>query len=137
MAKSPTPFVPPAGNLDITIGNQNPLTGRFNFVMGADGDVQFDTTQAHAVMTSVIERRGSYWADPTHGSDLFTLQHLLLRTPSQAEAMALDALIPLEESNAIGKVSAVASNNKDTGRLSVDLTWEAPGQDQSTVTVEV
>ena len=124
--------------MDITIGNRSQATGRFNFVRGEDGDVAFDETEAHAVMTSVIEKRGSYWADPEHGSDLFTLKNLTTRTPSQAEAMALEAVLPLEEANAISNVAARARAVRDTGRLELELAWQAPGSEETnTATVEV
>jgi phage gp46-like protein len=73
--------------MDITLGNRNEYSKRFNFVRGDDGDVSFDDSEAHAVMTSVVERKRSYWADATHGSELFELRNLTSRTPSQAEAV--------------------------------------------------
>jgi phage gp46-like protein len=111
--------------VDITLGNRNGYTQRFNFVRGDDGDVSFDDTEAHAVMTSVIERKRSYWADPSHGSELFDLRNLTSRTPSQAESMVLDALSSLEQSNAITNVVAVA-RVLSFGQLTVDITWNTP-----------
>jgi phage gp46-like protein len=111
--------------MDITLGARNEYTKRFNFVRGDDGDVAFDETEAHAVMTSVIERKRSYWADPTHGSELFDLRNLTSRTPSQAEAMVLDALSSLEQANAITNIVAVA-RVQAFGQLAVDVTWNTP-----------
>lgn len=124
--------------MDLSIGNRNQYNGRFNFVRGADGDVAFDDTEAHAVISSVEEVRGSYWADATHGSGLLLLRSLTSRTPSQAEADALDALDPLERANAIENVSATATADRRNGRLNLEVSWSTPsGIDPEPVTVEV
>ena len=115
---------------DITLGNRSAATGRYNFVLGDDGDVSFDDTEAHAVLTSVIEHRGTYWADARHGSDLHTLKNLTSRTPSEAEAMVLDGLQPLEDGNVIDKsktaVAATRARGDGVGRLDIDIGWETP-----------
>ncbi len=123
--------------MDITLGNQNAANSCFNFVIGPDGDVQFDDTEAHAVMTSVIERKGSYWADRSHGSDLYKLRSLTSRTPSQAEAEALAATQSLEDSFAIQLVQAEASVSKTSrNRLNLDVRWKnGTGERQSLGTV--
>jgi phage gp46-like protein len=105
--------------LDISIGNRNEYSKRFNFVRGADGDVAFDDTEAHAVITT-------YWFDPNHGSKLARLRSLTSRTPSQAEAEALDALLPLQADNSITAVAAVAAADRSNGRLSLDVSWTTP-----------
>lgn len=115
---------------DITLGNRSEATGRYNFVVGDDGDVEFDDKEAHAVMTSVIEHRGSYSADKTHGSDLFTLKSLTSRTPSQAAAMALEGLQSIEADNTIAagtKVSAQRNlDGSGLGRLDIEIDWKTP-----------
>lgn len=114
---------------DIALGNRSERTGRYNFVRGADGDVLFDDTEAHAVMTSVVEHRSSYWADANHGSELHTLKNLTTRTPSQAEAMVLDGLKPLEDANMIdAKKTEVSADviRGSVGRLDIDIGWETP-----------
>lgn len=114
---------------DITLGNRSEATGRYNFVLGADGDVSFDDTEAHAVMTSIIEHRGTYWADANHGSDLYLLKNLSSRTPSQAEAMTHEGLQPLEDAKTIdesGTVVAATTARGLVGRLDVDVSWATP-----------
>jgi phage gp46-like protein len=115
---------------DIALGNRSAATGRYNFVRGDDGDVLFDSTEAHAVMTSVIEHKRFYWADSNHGSDLHTLKHLSSRTPSEAEAVVLDGLKPIEDANLIdGKqttVTATRARGSSVGRLDIDIGWETP-----------
>ena len=123
--------------MDITIGNRNELSKRFNFVRGADGDVSFDDTEAHAVITSVIEHRRSYWVDPNHGSELFTLKNLSSRTPSQAEAMTIDSVAQLEADSVIVNPQATAAAVRSLGRLTIDLSWTTPSGAPNTVTVEV
>lgn len=124
-------------NLDISLGNRSEATGRFNFVRAANGDVSFDDTQAHAVLTSSIERRGSYADDITHGSLLFQLQNLTSRTPSQSEAMVLDALQFLERSGQILNVTVTSKGTSTSiggGKLGIDVSWTIPGGRTGSVT---
>lgn len=120
--------------MDITLGSRDAVTGRFNFVLGADGDVSFDDTEAHAVMTSVAERRGSYWADPNHGSNLYTLSNITSRAPSLAEALAKDGVAALVRDGVIAGVTATASVRAPgaLNTLSLKLAWTLPtGETQS------
>ncbi len=119
--------------MDITLGNQNEANGCFNFVRGADGDVQFDDTEAHAMMTSVIERKKSYWADRSHGSNLYKLRSLTSRTPSQAVAEALDATQSLEAAFVVQQIRAEAAIDKRAiNRLKLDVSWKnGTGERQS------
>lgn len=116
--------------LDISLGARRG-NGRFGFVRTADGDVQFDETEAHAVVTSSVERLASWPFDPTHGSKLYTLRNLTSATPSQAEAMALEAEAPLEAAGLVRGVSASAAaataEGQRTGRLDVKISWTTPG----------
>jgi phage gp46-like protein len=100
-------------------------TSGYGFARGADGDVAFDDTEAHAVVSSALEERGSWWADPSHGSALFTLRNLNAQAPSQAEAMTLEAEQPLVDAGAI-LTSTAAAKRAAGGRLAVDLRWTTP-----------
>lgn len=114
---------------DITLGNRSEATGRFNFVLGATGDVSFDDTETHAVMTAAMERRGGYWANPNHGSLVFQLKSLTTSTPSQAQAMVLDALQFLERNGRITNVSVVSLVGKTStggGSLGLLIKWTTP-----------
>ncbi|MEO9192165.1 MAG: hypothetical protein ABI445_00780 [Polyangia bacterium] len=122
---------------DITLGNPNGSSGCSNFVRGADNDVSFDDTGAHGVMTSVIERKGSNPFDASHGSNLYKLRSLSTRTPSEAEAEALDATQSLEDSSEIQQVDAVASTDTSTGRLYLDVSWKSGTGENQTSTTEV
>lgn len=126
--------------MDITLGARSQATGRFNFVIGADGDVSFDDTEAHAVMTSSIEHKGSYWLDRNHGSDLFTLKSLTSRTPSQATAFVLDGLNTLVQTAVIDAPTVSAkttTQDNGLGQLKIDLTWSTPSGVQQQQTVGV
>lgn len=123
------------GKEDISMGNISAETGRFNFVIGPDGDVSFDTTGAHAVLTSGIERRQSWWADETHGSDLFNLKSLTIDSRSQAEAMTMAAEQPLVDAGIIDNPEAHATSDRNLGRLAVNFSWNSPSGDRIEVEV--
>jgi phage gp46-like protein len=65
-------------------------TGDHNFAWDDSGDVVFDNTEQHAVMSCLVEERARWWADTegTHGSQLYTLRTLTRGRPSLAEAYA-------------------------------------------------
>lgn len=121
--------------MDIALGARSQLTGRFNFVKDPlTGDVSFDDTEAHAVMTSAMEDLQGYWADSTHGNEVHELENLSARTPSQARAMTLASLDPLARQNRITNVDVEAERNTETnglGRLDVNLRWTTPGGSNS------
>ena len=128
--------------MDITLGSRNELTGRYNFVLDeTTNDISFDDTEAHAVVTSIIEAEGSWWADRRHGSKLRTLRNLTSRTPSQATAIALEALAPLEAANAIagvrGTAPAVRAQGQLTGRLEEHTEWTTPTGEKRTERIGV
>lgn len=115
--------------MDISLGERSQLTGRFNFVRDPEtGDVAFDKTEAHAVVCSALEDLEGYWADSTHGSELYKLQNLTSRTPSMAEAMVLAAEQPLEQANRVSDVSVEArsARSAEAAQLFIDLHWRAP-----------
>lgn len=105
------------------------------------GDISFDDTEAHAVVTSALEHRNGYWADPTHGGSLHSLRSLTSRTPSQAEAFVKDSLDALVQAGDISINNVVANANissSGVATLQVDLTWATPdGTIQEVQTLEV
>jgi len=119
--------------MDITMGNRSESSGRFNFVRGADGDVSFDDTETHAVMTSVIEQKRGYWANREHGTGLRQVKSLTRRTPSQVEAEALQGMESVREIRD-DKANAIVERS-NVGRLKLRLSWTAGGIPQS-ATVE-
>lgn len=125
--------------MDIAIGNRSASSGRFNFVVDElTGDVKFDDTEAHAVLTVSAEERGSYAFDSTWGSDLHLLKNLTSRTPSQAEAMELAALDSMTKKNVVSGVEVSASVRSGTlGTLELDVAWTTPTGTPGQVRVEV
>lgn len=123
--------------MDITIGNRSEETGRFNFVLGADGDVSFDDTEAHAVVGSALEFQGAWWADPEHGSTLAQLRNLTARTPSQADASLRAAEAPLEAAGAITGLQVQVEQDRRYGRLLVDLAWTTAGGGAGNASLEL
>ena len=115
--------------MDITLGARDERTGRFNFVRDpVTRDVAFDDTEAHAVMCSALEDLEGYWADSTHGSELYKLDSLTQRTPSVAEAATLASLDRLEQQGRITDVSADAAavtGADGLNRLRIDLHWKS------------
>jgi phage gp46-like protein len=122
---------------DIALGPSPSQIGRFGFVRGADNDVVFDDTRAHSVMASVIEKRAGYWADPTHGSELYRLRSLTSRTPSQAEAAALDGLDSMVKDGSVQDVAAIAQSITSLGKLELNVAWDTPSGEHQVKTVDV
>lgn len=133
-------------NLDIALTDAgfNQKTGRYNFsrANNGTGDVLLDATQAYAVMGSIACKKNRYWADPNHGSDLSKLKHVTRYTPSptpsQAVAMALDALTPIGP----GAANLIAANPTASAKvitsssglnaLELDVSWDVPGGNPQT-----
>jgi hypothetical protein len=123
---------------DITLGEPNPMTGAFGFAWTADDDVSFDETGAHGVVTSIVEFKGTYPFDPTHGTHIYQQKSLTSRTPSQVEAEALDGTKPLEDADEIQNVEALAeADARALGRLSLDVSWKSGTGEQQQKTIEV
>jgi len=114
--------------LDIALGERNPVNGRFGFKWDSIGDVEFDDTEAHSVMSLLVEQRARYWAaSSTHGSNLYKIQSLTSLTPSRAEADALEALQPLIAAKRIKDVRAEAQVRRGSNRLVLNVYWATPG----------
>lgn len=114
---------------DLSLGNRSGYTQRFNFVKDpVTGDVSFDETQAHGVMNSVFSQKNRYWADKNHGSNLYLIKNVEAATPSQAEAVVLDGLLPMQQRNLIKPPTAKARTDISTGlgQLYVDLNYSTP-----------
>lgn len=116
--------------MDISLGARSEATGRFNFVQDpVTKDVAFDETEAHRVVTAALEDLGTWWADPTHGSELYQLENLTSATPSQAESTVLNAEQQLEQAGVITNVSCTAHRVPRTNRLKIKLAWQGVGRD--------
>ncbi len=107
---------------------RDPASGRCNFAWDESGDVVFDGSEEHAVLSVLLEHLAAWWADTngTHGSQLHTLKEMRRATPSQAEAYAREALQPLVDQRRIQQVTAQASRAPGGG-LRLDVAWQTPG----------
>lgn len=124
--------------LDIAIGrNQDARTGRWNFERTTSGDVAFDETQAHAVITSSLEYQGEYWADQSHGSTLHRIRTITSRTPSDAEQRERQALGPLERASLIVVGDVTGAADRRAARLSLDVNWTTPGGAVASATIAI
>jgi phage gp46-like protein len=108
---------------------RDPNTGCHNFAWGPSGDVVFDDTEEHAIMSCLIEQRGRWWADTdgTHGSQLYTLRTLTRGTPSLAEAFANEAVQPLINARRIVSFTPRARVNVQGQRFLIEVDWTLPG----------
>jgi phage gp46-like protein len=104
-------------------------TGGHNFAWDDSGDVVFDNTEQHAVMSCLVEERARWWADTdgTHGSQLHTLRTLTRGTPSLAEAYAIEGVQTLLDQQIISSFSAQAQANVQGQRFIVEADWSVPG----------
>jgi phage gp46-like protein len=108
---------------------RDPNTGCHNFAWDPSGDVVFDDTEAHAIMSCLVDQRARWWADTdgTHGSQLYTLRTLTRGTPSLAEAFANEAVQPLVNARRIVAFTPRARANFQGQRFLIDVDWSVPG----------
>ena len=104
-------------------------TGGHNLSWDDSGDVVFDNTEQHAVMSCLVEERARWWADAdgTHGSQLSTLRTLTRGTPSLAEAYANEGVQTLLDQKIISSFDAKAQANVQGQRFIVEAGWSVPG----------
>jgi len=104
-------------------------TGGHNLSWDDSGDVVFDNTEQHAVMSCLVEERARWWADTagTHGSQLYTLRTLTRGTPSLAEAYANEGAQTLIDQQIISGFTAEAQANIQGQRYIVEADWSVPG----------
>lgn len=134
------PFNRPGSDLAMT--NQSGDTWLYNFDW-LNGDPRFDSTEAHRVVSLLIEHRPTpknpgYWADVTglRGSLLYTLRTVTNSTPSQAEAYSVDALQWAVNDNAITFQRAGVTARRTAQGIALSVKYTAAGK-QQTVTATV
>jgi phage gp46-like protein len=102
---------------------RNAANARFNF-QWKNGDVVFDTTCEHEVMSRLVEQRAKWWADDNgdHGSRLHTIATLNAAVHSNAEAYAREALQPMTDRGAIVIARVQVTTSTISGaRFQVDV----------------
>ncbi len=124
---------------------RNPSTGQWDLQKGAGNNPVTDTTAVHAVLTQLLERRGSpgnpgwIWdslagsgTPDTHGSLLYLVDSDTPESRSQFKAYCLDALAPLVAEGRIANATAdVAPSSTVRGRIDGLVTWTVPGDNQA------
>lgn len=123
---------------DLAMTNQSANTGLYSFDWSG-GDPLFDSTQAHRVLSLLVEHRPSpqkpgYWADTTgtRGSYLYTLRTITSGTPSQAEAFAADALTKAVNDNAITFDRArISARRVGQAGIVIKVPYQASGRSQA------
>jgi phage gp46-like protein len=126
---------------DLALTNQDKATGLLSFDWGTDGEPKFDDTEAHRVLSLLVEHRPSppsnpgYWADATgkRGSLLYTLTEVKRATPSQAEGYAVDALQKAVDDNAILLDPANVTAKRTANGMSLSVIYTANGDTQRVV----
>lgn len=116
----------------------NVANGLQGFAFDESGDVIFDESEAHAVMASLVEQRGKWWADPqgTHGSRLRSIKKITASTKSDAEAFARESLAKLVSAGRI-ELKRVLVNIPRTGvsgRIELAVYWASRGSSEEQVT---
>lgn len=112
---------------------RNPATGKFDIQWDATGNVAFDSTQEHAVLSLIIERKAQYWADTTgvRGSYLYAVKEDRKATPSKMQGFVVDALQPLIDNRTIlppqgQQTVAVSATRVKPGRIDLAVTYTTP-----------
>lgn len=121
------------------VPKRNPATGLWDLEKTTGGNPVADTSQTHAVLTQLLERRGSpgnpgwVWDSTagsgtpgTHGSLLYLVAQDTPEARSQFRAYVLDALAPLENEGRITNPTAeVAPSTIVRGRIDGVVGWTA------------
>lgn len=124
---------------DMAMTNQDPGTGLYSFEWDSRGEPVFDDTQAHRVLTQLIEYRSSatspgYWADEVgnHGSLLYTVRETRRGTPSQIEAFASDGLDKcVTDSAIVYDPDDIVATVKGPTRIDLSVRYTAAGKPQT------
>src|SRR4051812_31528216 len=109
---------------------RNPSTGKFDIQWDETGNVDFDDSEAHAVLSVLYERKGQYWADATgqRGSFLYAVKEDRKVTPYAMQGYAEDAMSLLVDQ---GKISPppgqskvqVSTTRVKPGRIDINVTY--------------
>jgi phage gp46-like protein len=113
----------------------NPDTGLFD--LSWDGpNPQFDNTEAHTVLSLVLEWQAKWWADATgkRGSRLNTLRNDTRTTKSELVARVNEALAPAIADGRLQQV-VVTAERPAPGRYAFHIRWRTRSGRLASVTV--
>ena len=108
---------------DVTLV-RNPTTGRFD--LDWDGpNPEFDDTEAHTVLSLVLECQAQWWADATgkRGSRLHLLRNDTRTTGSEIVARVEEALAPAVADGRLAEL-AVTAERAAAGRYAFHIRWK-------------
>lgn len=113
----------------------NPDTGLFD--LDWDGpNPRFDDTEAHTVLSLVLEWQAKWWADATgkRGSRLNTLRNDTRTTQSELVARVNEALAPAVADGRI-QTMAVTAERQAPGRYAFHVRWRTRAGRPASITV--
>lgn len=113
----------------------NPETGLFD--LDWDGpNPEFDDTEAHSVLSLVLEWQGKWWADATgrRGSRLNTLRNDTRTTQSELIARVNEALAPAVADGRLREL-VVTAERQAPGRYAFHIRWRTRGGRSASVRV--
>jgi len=129
---------------------RRPDRGTWDLVKGPDGNPVATDSELHAVLTQLLERRGSQgvpgwiWdsaagsgAPGTHGSLLYLVTEDTPAQRDQAVAACLDALAPLVEEGRVRDVTARLVAASYPGRIDLVVGWLTPAGQPETTTIPI
>ena len=124
------PFTSPGQDVAM---RRNPSTGKLDFDWDATGNPRYSDDNVHRVLSLLVEHAPSpgepgWWADETgkRGSLLYTVKNVRRSTPSDVEAMCVDALQKAVDEGWVSDVSARATL-RPVDRARVEVSWKNPG----------
>jgi len=103
---------------------RNPASGRFDLDWDGPNPV-FDDTEAHTVLSLVLEWQGKWWADATgkRGSRLNQIRNDTRTTGSELHAALEEALAPAVADGRLRDL-AVSTERVRPGRYGFQIAWK-------------
>lgn len=118
--------------------SRNVTNGKMEIAWGSDGDVVWDDTEQHAVMSALVIARAKWWADTqgTLGSQLDEVRTITASTKSDVEAYAREALAELVKAGRITVQNVVVNlpSIGQAGRIELAVYWSVRGSNEVQVT---
>lgn len=117
--------MPTDGGRDLTL-TRNPSTGQFSlFTWDATGNPAFDDSDAHTVVSCLLEDEGGYWSDPTgeRGSVLHLIKLDVTGTASQLQTAASKAL-DYAVKNQLIQSATVTAERKGPARFDMMVSYK-------------
>ena len=122
---------------------RNTDSGKYDLQWDATGNVIFDNSRSHAVLSVLYETKGQYWADTTgqRGSYLSLVKEDRVSAPSKLVGYAQDALQFLVDGHTItapkGQAAPIVGATRvRPGRIDLSITYSTPQTQNMTFTLK-